>query len=475
MNNLLTAASIMLLSICPIVKASENTTAIIDKEISETQLKQPHAGDLITVKDLQKDLAQLKTLLDSTHPDPNFTMDLSDVKFQINKLSENITTPLTHLDAWKYLSQLNPYFQDGHMVISFPDSSKHLDNHIKNGGRLFPFKVQIDKSHRIYITDIQDTAKDIKIGDEITSINGVKASKVAQTILNRMHGDTDNHRLALASDRFSKMYWMLYGDTGHYQIEIQKNNEQHRYSVIGSNKNITISEPALSDLVERKVLENEIGYLRIDRFYYKPEHEKPFFKFMEETWQEFHDADVQDVIIDVRNNPGGTDHYWQIGIAPYVATEPFLFVSQFKMRLTERNLRLGPIKGELGSIVEAPFEHLVQVTGHEDLRIPGKAYLLAGPLSYSSTVLFLTAFQDAKQALIAGQESGARSCTTGRIQTLNLSGSKLELTLPTAIFTRPSGGDLCHDPIKLDLVVPGDPTDPSIAVNNLAKQIISNR
>ena len=474
MKYVLLVLGCLILSGCSNAKSPKLTDIKLQNEMNITKIKHAPAGDLISMKDLKKDLVELNTQLNSVHPDPNFTMDLDEVRVQIKRLSDGIISPLTHHEAWKYLSQLNPYFQDGHMVISYPNFVQNLNDHIKDGGRLFPFKVTIDESLRIYVTDVQNNSTGIIIGDEITSINGEIASEVVDAILSRMNGDTINNRVALAASKFVNLYWLLYGDTGDYQIEVINNNEHKQYSILGSNKSITTVDNGIGEFVQREILDEGIGYLRVDRFYYTQEQEQDYFKFMKDTWQEFHHANIQDVIIDVRNNPGGTDHYWQQGIAPYVASEPFLFLSEFKVRMTERNIRMGPVEGELGSILEGPFNQLVPVDGHNNLRIPGKAYLLMGPLSYSSTILFLTALKDSKQAIIAGQSS-ARSCTTGRIETSILSGSKLELTLPTLIFTRPSGKSLCDQPIKPDIFISDEPLDPSIAVSKLAKLIISRR
>jgi C-terminal processing protease CtpA/Prc len=474
MKFILLAFSSLILSACSNFEVPKRALMDVHSDRALMQVKSPPAGSLITAKELQNDLVELNTILDSVHPDPNFTMDLSEVKTQIKKFSDGITSSMTHHEAWKYFSQLNPYFQDGHMVISYPNFAQDLNHHIKNGGRLFPFKVTIDESHRIFVSDVQNNNTDISIGDEITSINGVSALKIIDVILSRMHGDTIKNRIALAANRFTNMYWLLYGDTGNYQIDVLKNNEQKIYYILGSNKSISTVDTGIGEFVQREILDDGIGYLRVDRFYYTQEQEKSYFKFMKDTWQEFRNANVQDVIIDVRKNSGGTDHYWQQGIAPYIASKPFLFLSEFKVRMTERNIRMGPVRGELGSIIEGPFEQLVPVSGHNNLRIPGQAYLLMDNLSYSSTILFLTALKDSKQAIIAGQSS-ARSCTTGRIETSSLPGSKLELTIPTLIFIRPSGKSLCAKPIKPDIFISDDPLDPSIAVSTLTKLIKAKR
>ncbi|ESP94739.1 S41 family peptidase [Pseudoalteromonas luteoviolacea] len=430
---------------------------------------------LISVEALKSDFVQLKELLDSTHPDPSFTMDVEAAKLHINKLSEELNTPLSQLEAWKYMAQLNPFFSDGHMAIFYPKLNKNYNQHIANGGQLFPIDIRISKSNKLYVNTNKYESLDIMFGDEITKINGSDASDVIDTILSRMHGDSLIHRQALASDRFAKMFWLMYGDSGAYHFEIYSDSKRREVVIDGVFGESDKSTFTIDDFLNRKVLNNNIGYLRIDRFYYPPYLEESFFKFMEETWLLFKQAKVQDVIIDVRTNPGGTDHYWQRGISPYVASKPFPFISKYKVRLTERNLKLGPAKGDLGAIVERPYKPLIPVSGKENQKIPGKAYLLMGPLSYSSTILFLTAFQDAEQAVIVGQRTGVRSCTTGRIQPFKLAGSNLEVTIPTAIFTRSAGAVKCHEPIEPDIVLPVNSAEPENTIYELEEIIMKQR
>lgn len=441
---------------------------------SPQQLNQSETT-LISVKALKSDLDQLKELLDYTHPDPSFTMDLDAVKLHIDKLSKELITPLNQLESWKYMAQLNPFFSDGHMAIFYPELNKNFNQHIANKGQLFPIDIRISKSNKLYVNTAKYESLGINFGDEITKINGNVSSDVVDTIVSRMHGDSLIHRQAVASDRFAKMYWLMFGDSGDYHFEIYSGSSRREILIAGVYGESDKSTFTINDFVSRKVLNNNTGYLRIDRFYYPPYLEESFFKFMEESWLAFNQAKVQDVIIDVRNNPGGTDHYWQRGIAPYVASKPFAFISKYKMRITERNLMLGPVKGELGAIVDGPYEPLIPVSGKEKLKIPGKAYLLMGPLSYSSTNLFLTAFQDAEQAVIVGQRTGARSCTTGRIHTFQLAGSSLEVTIPTAIFTRSAGAEKCHHPIEPDIALPVGLAEPENTIFELEEIIMEQR
>jgi len=457
--------------------AKQTIKPLLEKSVQSTPINGLPAGELHSVASVQKDLAQLDSYLDTIHVDPSYTMDIETVKSAINHLSNNIKQPMTQYQIWRYFSQLNPLFNDAHMLIDFPDSSKMSKQHLANGGRLFPVKVRIDNNKRLFVTQGAKGNSRLDLGDEITAINGIPTFTIINKMLERMYGDTPEHRMVLAAERFSKLYWMLFGDTGTYQLNIISKQIESSVLISGKSELDTKLNPPLSEIVQQKVLDNDIGYIKIDRFYYSAEQESAFFEFMNETWQEFHQAKVKDVIIDVRNNPGGTDHYWMQGIAPFVANKAFSLLSGFKVRLTERNLRLGPIKGELGTVVEGPLEYMIPVENDSLYHIPGKAYLLMGPLSYSSTHLFLTAMQDAKQALVVADENknGARSCTTGRIVTMPLTNSKLEVVIPTAIFIRPKGAGTCKKPIRPDIHIKENLAEPMSAISQLAVAIIAKR
>ena len=447
MKSLVIAVGATLIAVC------SSSLLAKGKDASTQEISLQPEAELIEAQALKKDLQQLKKLLDSTHPEPSFTMNLDQVKSHIDRLSKEVTTPMSQREAWLYMAELNGFFNDGHMAIFYPSLNKEFNLHSFNGGQTFPIKVRIDNANRVYVHTNEYEKFGIRSGDEIKMINGISATEIANDIVIRMHGDSLKHRLALAADRFAKMYWFMYGDSGNYKIEIKNNKNKSSHIIAGKRELIDKEQPTLDKFVQRAILEHNIGYLRIDRFYYAPYHEDAFFQFMEDSWHEFKQAKVQDVIIDVRSNPGGTDHYWHQGIAPNVATEDFAFFSKLKIRLTKRNLKLGPVTGELGAIHEVPYEKLIPVSGKEGLKIPGQAYLLMGPLSYSSTVLFLTAFQDAKQAVIAGEHTGVRSCTTGRIHPFELNNSKLEITVPTAIFIRSAGSEQCNQAIEPDITL----------------------
>lgn len=422
-------------------------------------------GDKINRSEVHEMINQIEQVVTSVHPDYNFSVNKAGLELKVNEIVNDIKDVNSELEVWQQLSRLNPYFNDGHMVINLKNADDMIGDFIANGGLLFPRDVIITEAGKIYLVDEFGNYSD---SDEILKINGLSSTAIAQNILSRMHGDTEVHRAKLASKRFAKMHWLLYGGSKTYNILTKKDHKKIR----GTSIYARFDRKEIDNTLYRKILADEkIGYIKIDRFYYTPSEEKHFFDFMMETWSLFKEKNVKDVIIDLSDNSGGTDHYWQIGIAPFIAQSSFPFLSKFKVRMTERNIQLGPIKGELNSVLEGPFNQKVDVSNHNGLKIPGNAYIVMGDMSYSSTILFLTAMKDSKQAFIIGTPNGARSCSTGRIETYPLDGShNIEITTPTVIFTRPSGDKLCNSSVNPDILV-----SEGADLDSIVKIVLSNR
>ncbi|NVJ69390.1 MAG: peptidase S41 [Alphaproteobacteria bacterium] len=425
----------------------------------------------VTPEELRQDLDQAASIFTSTHPEATWSVSEKALKDQIAHLKSEADHPMSLREAWKLFARLNPAFADAHAAVYYPDLKTRLQDHVNSGGAVLPITVWLDENRTPHLAASVTTQVNAQDAPVITAINGTDTKMIVNEMLSRAQGDSPAFRKAYVEKRFSDLHWELFGGSNEYTLTLKTKQGIRHVTVAGAHKVMRPTFPPLEDMVERRILEGDIGYLRVDAFVYPPEQEKAFFEFMAETWKQFHEAGVKDVIIDVRNNGGGTDHYWQLGIAPYVAQKSFPFLSYFKMRLTERNLKLGPIQGPKDSVQEGPFAMMVPIKEDEPNRIPGKAYILAGPYSYSSTILFLTAMQDSGEAIVAGQPTGGRSCSTGRIEKFALASTGIELTVPTLIYTRPAGAEGCMSPVQPDVLIETNPTTPEKDIAALATYI----
>ncbi|WP_286830117.1 MULTISPECIES: S41 family peptidase [Kordiimonas] len=424
-----------------------------------------------TPEEVRQDIDEIVERVLSVHPQPTHSFEPAALKAAADALQAKATSPMSEREAWKLIAQLNPVFRDAHAAIYYPDLKDRIADDLAAGGHMLPLTVSLSAENKLHLTGSRTAGIGTDGAPVILSINGKTSSDIVAAMMARAQGDSETFRRAYVGHRFSDLHWELYGGSDTYDIRLQLGHEVKTVTIPGTTGAMRPQTVPLEEKVERRILPGDIGYLRVDAFAYPPEQEAAFFGFMKETWQAFHDAGVRDVIIDVRKNGGGTDHYWQMGIAPYVTDTPFPFLSYFKVRLTERNLKLGPIQGPQDSIQEGPFAMVVPIKPEEPLRISGKAYILAGPYSYSSTILFLTAMQDAANAVIAGQPTGGRSCTTGRIEFSKTKHTRIELSVPTLIFTRPAGPEACMDPVQPDIPLPPAPGDSNAQIEALAAHI----
>ncbi|MFV3131689.1 S41 family peptidase [Niveispirillum sp. KHB5.9] len=426
-----------------------------------TQAAEPTFSADAVRADLKRVLASIEEL----HPDPGFTMDHKAVAAMAADIEAGLTSPMTRREAWRALARLNPLLGDGHMLVAFPDRMAALQAHIQAGGRLLPIDVRIDAEGRLVLTK---PAAGRPVGTQVTDIDGKPASALAGAILARTHGDSPAHARALAGDRFALFHWLMFNGGPEYHIGFAPGDS---VTLPGRDSIPTAinPEPAFADTVSDAILPGNIGYLRVDSF--DGAGLEAFRAYTTDLFTRFRAASVQDLIIDLRFNPGGDDKLWTEGLAPYFATKPYRIYSQAAVKLHKS---IAKPDEAVGSVKVIEGKRYYQPAPDNPAHIPGRAWILAGTRSYSSAILMLTAMQDQGVATIAGQPTGGRSCSSGRVRRVALEGAGLAAFVPDVLFTRPSDQG-CTQPVIPDLTVAEDEADPMAAVTALAGMIRQRR
>ncbi|MGQ3045727.1 MAG: S41 family peptidase [Niveispirillum sp.] len=423
------------------------------------------ADPLIGADAVRADLKRVLASIEELHPDPGFTMDHQAVTAMAVRISADLSGPMTQREAWRALSRLNPLLGDGHTLVAFPDRMARLREHIQAGGRLLPIDVRIDDAGRLLLAK---QAAGRPAGTIVSAIDGRPSSALVGAILARTHGDGPAHARALAADRFALYYWLIFDGGPDYRVTFTSGD-----SITLPGRDLIPAaidpEPAFADTVSNAVLPGDIGYLRIDSF--DGARLAAFRTYTADLFARFRNAGVRDLIIDLRFNPGGDDKLWIEGLAPYFATKPYRLYSQAAVKLHQGVASPGEV---VGSVKMIEGKRYFQPTPDNPSHIPGRTWILAGTRSYSSSILMLTAMQDQGLAIVAGQPTGGRSCTTGRVRRVALDGTGLTAFVPDVLFTRPSGHH-CAQPVTPDLIVAESEEDPMTAITALAAMIRQNR
>jgi hypothetical protein len=359
------------------------------------------------------------------------------------------------------------------MFVIQPDWKALTRAHLEAGGTLFPYQVQVTPNGEIAIRAELDGSASALAGLRIEQINGLPASRVAQELLALTAGETPMLRANVLSRRMWFEYWRVFGAPRQFDLVVAKPGGPAHLRVAGSSK-IPSSLDMEGAAGFRKTFQFELlpgnaALLTINHFEWPDE--QAFYDFTREAFTKIRDAKVTTLIIDVRENPGGNDDMWKIGVVPYIADKPFRNGSSYVKKVIA-----GRASGleKVGDVVHGFGDTWIEPGLNDPLHFSGKTYVLVGRMTYSSAVLFSNVVQDFGFAQLVGAGGYARTRQTGGVQHVILPNTKLKITIPRFVIDRPSGE---REPalVHPDIVLPDSPFDRMVTVNALLDQLRSGR
>lgn len=426
-------------------------------------LAQVPAQALLSVAQLQEDLAVLKHAIDQTHPNIAYSADPKLLTLAYRKLERQLQTPMTRDQAWRAFGALNPVYNDAHFQISMGDFELDAAAHMAAGGGFFPFEVQVDAAGELIIRAEAGGAPSPLAAMRIKTINGVPARKVTSQLLGLTFGDNPTLRANLLSDRWWRFYWKSFGTPARFDLTL---------ATRGGPKRITraaVARPLSNDDFNKayqfEMLPGGVGLLTVNTFVWPDK--QLFYAFTEQVFTTLRDTKASALLIDVRDNGGGDDDMWKTGLMRYIADKPYRHASTYEKKViagrTSATEKLGDIvKGELGTWHQPELAH--------PLHFSGKTYVLMGRTTYSSSILFTNTMQDFKFGTLVGEGGYARARQSGGIQQMVLPNSKWGVIIPRFILDRPSGART-PELVYPDLVMPDSLFDKRALINALRARI----
>lgn len=398
----------------------------------------------------------------ATNPDPFLRADPVEFERARAGIEQALTGPLSEREAWLLFARLNPFLRDGHSGILLPEHRQRLHDHLAGGGRAVPFQVHIDADDSIRIQALPGPTTGLPLGTKVLSINGHDSERIVRAMLAVTEGDTPSFRRALAARRFQFLYWTLFGDTKDYVVEVEDGDCPR--TIVADGAHQAAGAPPGSEF-SYEILDGRIGYIRAGSF--GGEHRQALSALARQAFSDFRARGVAALIIDVRGNGGGDDPLWQESLMEYITTRPYSHVGSYAVRVTAENADPGDV---IGDVQRSTYDRRFTPTPDNPLRLDVPIYVLKDTLTYSAAIQFVVAAQDFGIARIAGSESGALSCQTGRVTRIPMPGTGFNAFTPLMAFTRPSGTG-CDRPIVPDIVIDDDGLDPRHAVDALAERI----
>ena len=445
--------------LCTLAAFSLSVAACVHPTRGDHADRQPATLSAAAVED---DLHALRAGIEATHPDPASAVDAAQLASAIARFRARPPRSYGPDQAWRLLATLNPLFADAHVQVAFADWRGDTEAHLARGGRLFPFEVDVGDDGKVVVTAALGGGTTPWRGREIAEIDGTAAPEVLAGLMARMPGDTPAFRAALLSRRWWLAYWKTHGAPRDFRLRFAEHTGHAR--VLDGSREVPAvlqDERSFDRSFRFDLLEPRIALLTVRTFAW--EDRERYYAFMHDAFARIKAAGTTTLVIDIRDNGGGDDELWMRGILRYVADKPYRWGSSWRKRIVEAHRDEGET---IGDVKTGEIESMVPVEDGEPLAFRGRTYVLIGPYTYSSAVLFANVVKDYGFATLAGSGGAARRGQTGGIQAIRLPGSGLVLVCPR-FRLMPPAGDTGQDLLLPDIHLAQDPLDPQAAVRQL--------
>jgi hypothetical protein len=285
--------------------------AVLVQGIAFSQNSTLTSDKILTKQQAIEDYSILYSSLINFHPNPFLYVAENDFKAYFETQKSNLTDSLSDLE-FHYLSrQLISQIKCGH---TFAKPSKEWYASVSGKNIQLPFVVK-NIENRLFISNTIDDDFQFNINDELISINNVKVSEILQQMLlmQERDGITESFCNALIENRFRTYLLFIMGIQFEYLIEYKTNSgELKRTTVLPTNKKLKEIKKTELPSNFKKIIENNwsvfsfdsttnLAYLKIDNF----SDRKEFKKYYPEVFKFLRQKEDANLIIDLRDNPGG--------------------------------------------------------------------------------------------------------------------------------------------------------------------------
>ncbi len=305
--------------------------------------------------ELREDVDYTYQKLQQMHPKLYWYISKQELDHKFDSLKKTFDQPLTPLQFYFKLQPVIADIREGHLSLRIP-RKKFTKKEIKalehKKGMFSRFEYYIKKD-QLFIIENKDSIEHIKPGTEILSINHIPVSGYIRRYRALISSDGYNTTFQpyFLKDVFFNFYTAENGFKDTAYIETLYNGEKKSYTLHREHKSKNdlekdkaqekrTAEKKINDYVASsnsynrnfKFLDNDstTAYIKVKSF--SRDYSEKFYK---DAFEKIKNAGAKYLIIDVRNNYGGSLHEIN-NLYSYLAPEPYVLIkpSQLTSRIT---------------------------------------------------------------------------------------------------------------------------------------------
>lgn len=379
--------------------------------------------------------------MEKSHPGFYRYTDEKHFDYLIDSTKQTIETGLTELEYYRKLKPLIAQIGCLHTSISL---SKAYGDHLNSTQTMLPLEVFVDGDGKVLVSKNHSAVSHVPIGGELVAINGKPIKDILNTLVRAIPSDGYNQteKILLLNHRFPFWYQTVIEAKTDFSVDILMNGSVTSYQLNGVAHDVF---PTMDEIMGmgRPMLQfqilDDIAVLRIGSFA-KTAIKKggqQFKRFIKESFREIKESGVKDLIIDLRNNSGGTDSNAAF-FASYFFVRPFAYWDRIEVTesiamdvkgldrifFKKPQKRDGMYQWEKTWVTKEFDYYEEQKPAKHPYR--GNTYILSNGLCLSSCADLIAVLSHNDKAMVVGQESG------GGYQG-NTSGMMPSFVIPTGI------------------------------------------
>lgn len=430
---------------------------------------------IIPPEKLRQDVDFAYQKLQEMHPNLNWYISKKELDFKFDSLKSTINKPLTPTQFYFKLQPVIAQIREGHLSLKIPAKrfSKKEIKALKNKKGLFGrFEYHVEDDH-LYFIENKDSIQNIKPGTELLSINDVPVSNYLK-----------KYRELISSDGYNTTFYSYYLKDVFFNFFVAEKGiiDSAKIETLYDDKKQTLvlkreskskqeiekdkldkkrtPEKKINDYVvstnsynrNLKFLDKDstIAYMKIKSF------SRSFSdKFYKESFAKIKNAESSYLIIDIRENYGGS--LYEINqLYSYLTPEPFVLIkpSQLTSRVTPLRTnyfrKSNPLEYTLKSLAYPGyfFYQALNVykgkdgvayykmkenkpTKPKENAFKGKVYVLINGGSFSASSVISSKLKFDKRVTLVGEETGGANDGTvaGFYSYQKLPNSKIDLPI----------------------------------------------
>ena len=260
----------------------------------------------LSVKQMQAELALIQEVLETQHPNLGLHQSKKEFRASFSKTRKELTHSLSPQEYYRIVLPLVAQVRDGHTCIFMSEEAERKFFYFQNG---FPLLLNFLHDRTV----VSEESYPFPAGATVTKIDGRPIEEIVQILSNYACNDGSNSSSDLyeANKNFPTLYSLAFeeprtdfiltfADEKGEESERRYGGETLSYAAAKYRDGSWLPKPFMWG---KKLEESEAFYLRVRTFLAD---KGRFAATLESVFKEISDLGVEELILDLRGNPGGT-------------------------------------------------------------------------------------------------------------------------------------------------------------------------